>query len=116
MIVAGILLLAACAAPHRMTVQFERSGGFAGIRTTATIDAGSLSPEEARRLRELVDNAGFFDLPPVLSASAPGADRFQYKITIETGNRKHTVELSDAAAPASLRPLLQWLTQAARSR
>ncbi len=99
-----------------MKVEFERSGGFAGIRLAAVIDEAALSPEEARLLHELVDAAGFFDLPPAVTTPSPGADRFQYKITVEAEGRRHTVDLSEAAAPAALRPLLQWLAAVARRR
>lgn len=86
------------------------------MRLTATIDAKSLSPQEARRLRELIETAKFFQLPSVMTSRHPGADRFQYKVTVEAENRQHTVEVGEAAAPAVLRPLLTWLTERARER
>jgi 3-hydroxyisobutyrate dehydrogenase-like beta-hydroxyacid dehydrogenase len=98
-----------------MRVDFERTGGFAGMRTTATIDTETLPPDEARALNELVDAAGFFNLPATISSPSPGADRFQYKITIVAGGRQHTVETSDAAVPETLSPLLRKLMVLARS-
>src|SRR5262245_19567938 len=91
-----------------MWISYERSGGLAGTSLTVTIDADTLSPEDARQLRELVDAADFFALPAVITATTPGADRFQYKLTVETGERRHTVEIHEAAAPAALQPLLDW--------
>lgn len=98
-----------------MRIHFERTGGFAGMRMTATVDTESLSPDEARDWREMVDAAGFFDLPATITTPTPGADRFQYKLTVEAEGRRHTVEMGEAAAPEALQPLLQRLTAVARS-
>jgi hypothetical protein len=98
-----------------MRITFERSGGFAGMLFRTSIDTVSLSKEEADKLQKMVAEAGFFDLPGELSSPSPGADQFQYKVSIEEGDRRHTVETSDQAAPDSLRPLLRELTIRARS-
>jgi len=98
-----------------MRIHFERTGGFAGMRMTATVNTESLSSEEARDLQEMVEAAGFFDLPAVITTPTPGADRFYYKLTVEAEGRQHTVEMGEAAVPEALRPLLQRLTAVARS-
>ena len=98
-----------------MQIHFERSGGFAGMLVTTFVDTESLSPEEAQELRGLVDNAVFFDLPAVISPESQGADRFQYKLSVESEGLKHTVETGEAAAPETLMPLIQKLTAIARS-
>ena len=97
-----------------MQVQFERTGGFAGMRLSAMINSESLSQEEARRLRELVDAAGFFELPREIIGPEQGTDRFLYTLTVEVQGRRHTVQTSEAAAPAALRSLINWLTKVAR--
>ena len=99
-----------------LKVQWERTGGFAGMRMASSIDSGSLSEEEARRLHELVEAAGFFELPEELTGPAGGADRFLYTLTVEMDGRRHTVRTAEAAAPAALRSLIRWLTNAARAR
>jgi hypothetical protein len=125
--VLGLALLASCHASGSrartaghgvpiMRVEFERSGGFAGLRTAATIDSASLAPDDARKLQELVDASGFFDLPAKMESPSPGADRFQYRIAITSGSRSHTVEASEEAFPAKVKPLIQWLTKAAAQR
>ncbi len=98
-----------------MKIQFERTGGFAGMRVETTIDTQSLPSQEASELQEMVDAAGFFDLPATIAAPTPGADQFQYKVTIEAGGRQHTIETGDAALPDALWPLLRRLTALARS-
>ena len=97
-----------------MQVQFERTGGFAGMRMAATIDSDSLTPEEAQRLRELVDASGFFELPAEISGAPGGNDRFLYSVTVHIAGRSHTVRTGEAAIPAGLRPLIDLLSKAAR--
>ena len=65
-------------------------------------------------MTDLVESARFFELPAVLRSSAPGADRFQYRIGVETGQLKHTVQVDDAAVPDQLQPLIAWLNKVAR--
>ena len=98
-----------------MRIHFERTGGFAGMRMTAVVNTESLSPEEACDLREMLDTAGFFDLPAAITSPTPGADRFHYKLTVEAEGRRHTVDVGEAAVPETLRPLIQQLTAFARS-
>ena len=99
-----------------MRIQFERTGGFAGMRTVASMDSDSLSPEQAQELQALVDAADFFNLPSRIEDSGEGADQFQYTIAIESEGRAHTVECGEGSAPDSLRALLRRLTVMARSR
>lgn len=98
-----------------MRVRFERTGGFAGVRVDATIDTDGLPPEEARELEEMVSAAGFFDLPAVVVPPAPGADRFQYSLTVRHEGREHTVKLGESAATGAMDILLQRLSTLARS-
>ena len=100
-----------------MQINFERSGGFAGMRISTTIDTASLGSEETRELQNLIDTANFFALPAMITTTSPaGVDQFQYKLTIETDDRQHTVETGDASAPDTLLPLLQKLTRLARTK
>lgn len=94
-----------------MRVLFERTGGFAGRTIRGSLDSSLLAAPKARRLRELLDRSCFFDLPPVLESDQPGADRFHYRITVETEKGKHTVEAGDAAVPRPMRPLLDFLAR-----
>jgi len=98
-----------------MKIRFERSGGFAGMTTSIDVDVDSLPDADRQTLVTLVSDAGFFALPAkTVDSSSPGADRFNYRITIESDGRTHTVETTDGAAPPSLVPLLDWLSGAAR--
>lgn len=99
-----------------MHIQFERSGGFAGLRLTAALDSDTLSSDDAATLRALIHAASFFDLPAKHEKAQSGADRFQYKVTVEIDNRRHAIEIDESVAPPSLRPLLNWLTEKAKPR
>jgi emfourin len=99
-----------------MNIHFERSGGFAGLRLSHDVDSSQLSSDEQKELQELVNTAGFFDLPANLRAKDPGADRFQYKLTMKAGPREHTVDADDVSLPENLRPLLNWLMAKVRKR
>jgi len=91
-----------------MRLSFERSGGFTGILQTKTFDTDALTNEAAAQLIHLVEAADFFRLPAMIATTAQ-PDRFQYQITIETGDRQHTINVSESTAPGTLRPLLDWL-------
>lgn len=98
-----------------MKIEFERTGGFAGMQIAATIDTNALSPKDAQNLREMVDAADFFHLPATIRSQSGGADSFQYRVTIEDEGRKHTVEAGEGGASAELRSLLRRLTVLARA-
>lgn len=98
-----------------MRIIFERSGGIMGLKSSLTIDLDDLPLDQAGTLRRLLDEANFFTLsenPP----TRPNPDGFQYTLTVETDTAKHTVRISDTSAPDELRPLLQELSQRARSQ
>lgn len=99
-----------------MHIDFERSGGVAGIRLTCAIEVQKLPHEESAKVRAMIDSAKFLELPKKLAATKSGADRFQYKIIVEMNEQRHRVDIDEAAAPPSLRPLLDWLTKKARER
>ena len=78
------------------------------------VDSGSLSAEEDGELRGLIETARLFQLPESIDSPVGSADRFMYKLTVEVDGRSHSVEVSDAAVPSELRPLLDHLTSTAR--
>jgi hypothetical protein len=99
-----------------MRILFERTGGFAGLKLKAALEAEALPPQQARRLRQLLEASQFFKLPLRLEAPVSRPDRFQYRLTVENKNCIHTVQASEDAVPPEMRPLLDWLTAAARQQ
>jgi hypothetical protein len=99
----------------RLTLQ--RSGGVAGISPAPlTIHAGSLPPDEAQRLRSLVDAADFFALAAELGPADAAPDSFGYTLTVDdvaTG-RSHSVAFDAASAPPGLKELVRAVRGAAR--
>ena len=100
---------------RRVKVEFFRSGGVAGIRLTATLDTEMLPPDEADRLRRLIAAASFFDQPSSRQSPKRRADRFQYQVTVEEGDRVKKVELDESSVPEALQPLLDYLSDCARA-
>ncbi len=93
-----------------LQVSLERSGGFAGIATTKTFDTATLGAGEAQQLRQLVKTANFANLPEAIAPTG-GGDRFQYKLTVVEHGEHHIVTVSETTVPASLQPLIKWLSQ-----
>ncbi len=98
-----------------MRINYERSGGFAGMRITTTVDTQSLPADQANDLNQLVASSGFFNLPATIP-SGGGADLYTYTVTISDQGRQHTVTVKDGSIPPALQPLLQRLTSLARGR
>lgn len=86
------------------------------MRLAVEVVTESLPPEEANELETLVEKARFFDLPSILKAQTRGADRFQYRLTVERGDQFHTVVTSDGATPEELQLLIDHLTNVARTQ
>ena len=97
-----------------MYIEFERSGGFAGMHLEAVIESDSLQAEQAHRLHFLLDETHFFNLPERLEAPEEAPDRFCYRIFVDDGERRHAIEAGEEALPDELWPLVEWLIQQAR--
>lgn len=85
------------------------------MRSAVSIDTENLPSTESERLHRLVEESRFFDLPNTLKSNAPGGDRFQYRVKVEDGERRKEILVDEAAAPETLRPLLDYLTDWARA-
>ena len=99
-----------------MRIKFERSGGFAGMIISKEIDVSKLKPAEVKKLEGLIQTSEFFKLPkkpaPLAAMSKRSIaqpDRFQYKLTIEDDDKKHTITASEQNLPSTLKPLVDWL-------
>jgi Emfourin len=96
-----------------MVITFESGGGFAhfpGLSRPVRIDTAELAAEQADQLEGLVERARFFDQPPEVGSPPPGAaDLRSYTITVQDGDRTHTVKTSDALEDPALRELLEHL-------
>ncbi len=84
------------------------------MRTEVTLDTESLPPEEGKKLEEMIESSGFFDMPAKFAPPNRGADYFQYRITAKSKEKEHTVELSDPQVPEKLRMFLKSIIKYAK--
>ena len=88
---------------------FERSVGFLEPPIGLTLDLDSLAPHEAQHLMYLIDDADFFRFPEDLVMDSTG-DEFIYTITVEAGNTRHRVRISEMYLSEPLRMLVDELS------
>jgi hypothetical protein len=95
-----------------MKIQLERGGGFvpAATRRSVTIDSDKLAPDAAARLRDLVAAAA---LPSLAAAarpiSPPRPDAFHYRVVVEDGDQRYSLDAADPDLTPGLRSLVNWL-------
>ena len=115
---------AACGPPSTWTIQYNRSGGFAGFDETLTLDStGSLtvqskrpaiddqktiSVEQVQAITGLLAQACPFEPGPTNGVCA---DCFFYKLDVEMDGRAYTVQASDVTLTKKLQPLINALSQ-----
>lgn len=96
-----------------MHITLEVSGGFVAspvLNAPHTVDTSTSDSVRASELERLVRDVRFFDLPARLGASSPGAaDVFTYTITVNDGDRVHSVTLTDPVADEGLARLVDQL-------
>jgi hypothetical protein len=133
----SIIILSACASTSTPTapaplptaptsapassIEFHRSGGFAGFNDVLLIDAKGhvtierrngksefdLTPEQWAQLQNAFRDAGFASIPENSMSKPLAPDEMSYSLTFQD----HTVKTSDTALPEKLRPLITQLTQ-----
>jgi hypothetical protein len=99
-------------APSRVQVDFARSGGLAGMSVRTSVDTAELPPGPAAEVERLVAAVEASGLP---KGSRPGADRFQYDLTISRGGRSQSVSVGEKDLSPELEALCGWLLRHARS-
>lgn len=90
-----------------MKIQFQQSGGFAGLSRGCQIDTQFLSSDEVTQLQSLVKQSGILQFQ---SQSTPNAaDLFNYEIFIETDGNTYRISGDENTWPQSAKPLLEYL-------
>jgi len=91
-----------------MRVSCKKTGGIAGLKVSAEVDSEQLSPAQAQKMKDLVEQANLFNQP-----SKPGGksmpDQFQYEISVEDQGKTHSFVTNDASASDELLELVDWL-------
>ncbi|MGH9984204.1 MAG: protealysin inhibitor emfourin [Nitrososphaeraceae archaeon] len=92
----------------------ERSGGIMGSVSSRTIDTEKLSKSQATELKDLLTHSDFFKLSSLRSnvgSQKGAADYYTYNITVEDGEKKHSVKCTDIAMTKELRQLISSLSK-----
>jgi hypothetical protein len=97
-------------------IQFERTGGFAGIRFAADFKPDELPRDQSKELFDLLDDLDFGELPERMLDNGAVADGFSYTVTVETSKWKHTVNTGESSAPEKMQELLQLLNRITRNQ
>jgi hypothetical protein len=78
-----------------MQITVRRSGGFAGITETKTVDTAHLHPSTAQQVEQRVRDLDFFALRADASGDAVGADMFQNEVTVHDAGQQRTISFND---------------------
>ena len=97
-------------------IQFERTGGFAGIHLAAEIDMEELPDDQKNEIIELLDEADFDDLSEKLSEESQVPDGFNYSITVKSRNKEYQVVAGESAIPDDIQPLIEILERIAKKQ
>jgi emfourin len=92
-------------------IQLRRSGGFAGLTRTAEVDSEELPEDEARHVHRLVEEGRLDELARLPPERPPGADRFQYELTVGDEGSERSLTVVHGAVPDDLRPLVDRLAK-----
>ena len=85
-----------------------------GQEMAADFNLDDMPGDISQRLHNLINETRFF-ATPVQHEAVSRPDEFEYTVTIEAGNSIHTVHATDTSLPDSLRPLIDDLTQLAKT-
>jgi len=94
-----------------MRIQCKTLGGFAyvpGLQRPIHIDTERLNTLQAGELESMVRAAHFFDQSDSVRP-AGAADYRSYRITVEDGEKSHTVQVVESTADHSLLALIAYL-------
>lgn len=98
-------------AEAKRRVEFRRSGGIvAGNRLQTVVDFDDLADHQAAELAELLDQVDLADLMRRSPLRGPGADAYQYELTVDQGGEESAhVTVDDTQVPSELRPVIKRL-------
>jgi hypothetical protein len=91
-----------------MKLSVVRAGGVSGIVSRTEVASGALKPEDAEALQNKVRESGILDMSAEPSQQRPVPDEFQYELTVEDGDRTHTVRAPEGELPQNVRSLITW--------
>lgn len=102
-----------------LSIEYSKIGGVAGIHVELALSEfdGTLTPEDAEELGQLLDEVDFFNVKDDAEPSTM-TDQFIYTITAARGRRRRTLRAETGSGSellTKLGPLLAWLDDRAPS-
>jgi hypothetical protein len=101
-----------------MRITFQRDGGiafFPGLSKPVTIDSNDLSSDEQAEIEQLVRQAAFFRRPEQVGTLSRGAaDFINYTVTVDDGEKSHTIRIVEPVQDVRLQELIAFLQAKAR--
>jgi hypothetical protein len=97
----------------RVRAELRRSGGFRARSLRVVLDSDTLPRDQAAQLTSLVEQIDLTRVGAQIGA-ASNADLTRYQLAVEYGGRHWRGTVAEPCVPVELRPLLRFLTSAAR--
>lgn len=94
-----------------MKLTYNRTGGFANIPLSVSLDTAKLSPEQNTDLQTLLEKS--FKLP-LAPPSAELRDGHHYSLTVEDGDQSRSLETNDQELPDELDELFALIFKLSR--
>ena len=94
---------------EQATVQFERSGGFAGLSQTFVVKSNELNGEKLDEFFELLEKLN--GLPSQIAEPSNGNDFFNLKFDITYGGTNKRYEYDDMSLPDDVRNLMDFVLE-----
>jgi hypothetical protein len=92
-----------------MVIDVTRTGGLANLRRRVRVDTEELPPQQRDRLDALVESLDLDDLEQRSPIQGPGADHFQYDISISRDDRERRLAIDDSELPDDLLEIVDLL-------
>jgi len=95
-----------------VTVHFHQTPGVGDFSTHPAVDLSgkNLSADDVKKLRQMIEEANFFDLkssPP--QSPVPPDPIVGYDLTVDMDGRSHTIWVRDSDVSKSLKTMIDWL-------
>jgi Emfourin len=93
-----------------------RGGGLAGITRQTELASEELPPDEATKLRELIEGAGLLDEEAPREAPPTHPDELSYEVIVEVEGRARTLRFTEQTLPDAVRLLIASIDSRPESR
>ena len=97
-------------------INFERTGGFAGIRLAADIELNDLPEDQKHEILELLDDIDFDELSEKTSGTTPIPDGFVYSVSVISKEHEYQVTVGESAVSIEMLKLIEILEGIAKSK